>query len=314
MNFVAKVLRYLTRLEKVTSIELISKSYKNKVFSVVLSSGDEFVVKLFSDRSYFNNRKNEVYYIDYLRCCGCNMPLPDVVFSGMIEGVLCTVEKKLGSYDLDDIYLYINNRYGILEELATYVSSVNSIRFESCGFFDSSMNVSGLENWNEYLAKEIQCYLKVVRQESLLSERIISGFDEYAEKMLSPMQKMSSFSFIHNDLCPCNIRIEKAQNGEYTVSGILDFELAMAGDPVKELCKLMWSVSLFPGMESFFLKKYAARMSLPDDFMEKIEFYECIARLKHLSLVNSYPQFALDGILISKAQRIVSNIVTNTVL
>ena len=152
------------------------------------------------------------------------------------------------------------------------------------------------------IEKEFISYLKIIRQNKFLSKGFLYNLENYFFSNISICERRDKkTSFIHNDLCSVNIKMKEIKTNCYSIVGILDFESAISGDPIKELCKIEWILNDINIGGRAFYENYTKYISLPDDFRKIIEFYNLVCRMKHLSLIGRYDKFSKNSSVINRA-------------
>lgn len=95
---------------------------------------------------------------------------------------------------------------------------------------------------------------------------------KYIDMRLAGMPAPKLICLVHNDLDPGNI-IVSTSGGKTALSGIIDFERFIFGDPLKEFSRFIWLLRRNPGLGSWLWGRYASLFQLSVKSMTSLELY-----------------------------------------
>lgn len=144
-----------------------------------------------------------------------------------------------------------------------------------------SINVSSQDDENSWIAtiltdmKSIKVYLAPYEDEFKLSI-------DYVETECKRIFKNLHFTYVHGDFKPSNIIWNERRQKYY----LIDFENFMIGDPTLDIYKMLSilkanEIYSFKEVETF-LNGYTSICNLPDEFLEKWNFYDVYYSLRSI--------------------------------
>ncbi len=212
----------------------IEKGVANEVYLIKNKSGQEFISRISLNKD--NNRfEEEKWSIE--QCKDAGVPVPEVLLTDKIDIKdkiynIC-IESKLPGVALYEEYnLTEEEKNKILNQVGQILSQIHSVPIDGFGKFDK--NGKGEFSSVEDILKD-----PYIRDEKMLNiAKEISLDEEIIKKALEIVKNGSALcskvkpKLVHNDFVPKHILIENKE-----ITGIIDFEIAVGGDPVIDLAR-----------------------------------------------------------------------------
>lgn len=289
----------------VLKMNALRNAFKNPVWRVQLFGIEKaMIVKLIMDASQLPGKGIEVACFSFLLKLMPDFPVPKILIFDRTKNIVdCDfiIEEEVEGQDLCYVIERMQARRDFMLNLGNVIGRLHSITFDSCGYFDEDFNQITHCSWVSLVNSLFEKYLYDIESKSSLEDGMILMIRRYWKDSQDYLQMTSMPSLIHDDLTDRNIRVREIGVNHYVISGILDFELCMIGDPIKDLSKLQWFLRKFPLERRFFYEEYGSHIQLEDSFDRKIEAYCLLDRLKHFSLkeylikFEGWASFLADG-------------------
>lgn len=141
----------------------------------------------------------------------------------------------------------------------------------------SQLGEGGFSTWMAYLEDYVVRNIRQARQEELLDPVTTHRIEQLLTWFQPLMAEVTTGSLLHRDYHFENILQQEGQ-----VTGIIDFEWAMSGDPVFD-CRIDETLAECPGSVEPFYAGYASVCPLTEHHRLKADFYrlllglECVA-------------------------------------
>lgn len=155
-------------------------------------------------------------------------------------------------------------------------------------------------SWKKYYAESLKRRFNVVSHQP--SDKQVSKYRagdiqillptlyEMAFQNLKSLEDVSSPQFVHNDINFLNI-LASSQKGTWHISGILDFEAALSGDPCIDLVAIESQLHLshyrsqFMENVDYFRKSYQERKNVPQNYRQRRIPYHISRSLSYFEAV-----------------------------
>ena len=200
------------------------------------------------------------------------LPFPYIITS-KIEGRdlgadwrrLSPVDKKKLSYDA-----------GIL------LAKIHSVSFTMFGDI-TGRTFGESSSWDYYLLKETGLALTECESLCLLSKNAREQILGFYEKNKTLFAEVKRSVLVHNDF-----HFNNLLHINNKISGIIDFEFAISGDPEFDLKQMYDFFSWYPDCEFPFLEGYESIESLSDNFKVKLLFYKLLLCIQLAPIAKRY--------------------------
>jgi len=161
----------------------------------------------------------------------------------------------------------------MLFEIGKTLAKVNKLEVEGFGPFDNEKAKQGIlqgihSSFENAINAGLEFNLDCLQQEGIFTETQTKEI----KKLFSgnPLLQIEKSFLVHNDFADWNLLTD----GE-KVSGILDFDECVGGDPISEIA--CWSTFFDPGRLPLMLEGYWSEAEKPDNFEERFE----LSRFRH---------------------------------
>ena len=266
----------------ILKLEKIIKGEANEVYSVTISEGKEIILRIgHGSRFYFEREKWAIE-----TCVQKGIPAPKVLHVGEIldgeKKLTYCAEEKLAGIPLDEIVAGISEDDradkldSILQEAGKLLSEINSIEVKGWGDLDKegvgkySRGADVLQG--DYVSKET---ILAIAEKISFDIRII---EEAFDLMAEDAKKLDGLipRLLHNDFGPKHLLVS-----DNKITGVIDFENAEAGDPVKELAR--WDF-FYKGKYSLetLLKGYGRKDLIEKDFASRFRLWSIFTAISNL--------------------------------
>ena len=227
--------------ETIISIEEIKRSFVNPVYAIVLSNGQNFILRI-NNPHWPDKQKRELNALK-LAQEKTSIPIPKTILFDSNQKLIpydYMIQEKAPGLELNTAItseqLDEDQFERIIEQLASYLGELHSIQFDFFGDF-SLKDVNPPKQdatisdrlWGSKYANWQSCFrafcfdnLNWVDTSSFANMRkpLIKKIDEFSKMIPQP----ETACFVHSDIQPTNILVQKGK-----ISAILDFEWSYAG-------------------------------------------------------------------------------------
>lgn len=218
----------------------------------VLTNDGEYIIKFYG----VNNRyESELNCLKLLEDKG--LPVPRVLKHGVIDSREYIVMTHLDGVLMSDVALEMDDLKKLYESAGNYLRKINDIQEKQFGRLVRSLQYEHYEDYFNYELSRITYHLK---QYDHPNQKIIDqGLDLINRHLPVVCFKKG---LCHMDYGSRNILVKK-ENGEYIISGIIDFEQAAITDVKREM-SLLYAKYLNDNNTAAFFKGYGTTYE-PDD-------------------------------------------------
>lgn len=262
-------------------LKTIKSNKEQEIFLVKFINGEEKIMKIFK-----STKKKEVEICKYIKKTNPNLNciIPrkiyknkfiNIYLENIIEG------DNLNNFQKKKSFISISN--GIIEtlyELSKIKPSKNLYKI---------LNIKNPINWSFYLNNNFNKFIKEIEKNRYLDFFTIKAIKKYWKdnNWIFKEISSSSFSLLHNDLNQENIIITN-KNINY---GIIDFEWAIIGDPLKDLSKLMFFLNRNPILKTHLFNRYKLKFNDINHFDLRLNLYWIYDMLNHIQQENYLLQY-----------------------
>jgi aminoglycoside phosphotransferase (APT) family kinase protein len=141
----------------------------------------------------------------------------------------------------------------------------------------SELAAGSFPTWKAYLEDSVARHVRQARQQELLDAAATTRIEHLLTRFESLMAAVTTASLLHRDY-----HFENILQRDGKITGIIDFEWAMAGDPAFD-CRIDETLAECSGSVEPFYAGYASLSPLSEQHRLKVDFYrlllclECIA-------------------------------------
>jgi len=183
------------------------------------------------------------------------------------------IEECLDGADIENNFKGTKEEYDRMSfDLGVYIATYSKIQFDTFGMFDEDFAkkniLAGSKNtFFEYIITCLDQDIFYLTKNNVIvveiGKKIINLFEEYKPII----NNVKRGSLIHHDLADHNIFFK-----DNRITGIFDWEAAVAGDSILDLASCPTWRTLYP-REEVLIEGYKSIIPLPDHFEEKMNIY-----------------------------------------
>lgn len=262
------------RLGPVTTAAVPKRGSINRCFVVNDRHVIRFRVRHFEDSGF----RSEKAAYDLLRAG--EVPVPDVVaLDDSRRLVPCDflITTKLPGEPVLDTWESLDSakRYGVGFHAGRYQALIHQNRFPSFGRLSDAVIGGGFQSWMSYLEEYFQRFARKAGDYALLDSPTEARLSKLLDRFRSLMEHVTIGSLLHSDYHWENILQEDGR-----VTGIVDFEWALTGDPAFD-CRIDDRLEeRCPGSVKPFYDGYTSIRPLAEHHALKAEYYHLLLHLE----------------------------------
>ncbi len=261
------------------SKERIIKGEANEVYSVTTSSGEEVILRICHNDSL--GFEDEKWAIEASEKAG--VPVPKVLLTenvALADKKICiSIESKLPGIPLNELRQNLSEeeKKDLGRQAGEILSKINSVKMDGFGRIkkDGKWNYGSIQEvlLRKYLSKDkILAIAKEIDFDTEIIEKAFAILEEGAKKFPVIQPRL-----IHNDFAPKHLLIENNK-----IVGVLDFETAEGGDPVREFARWeFFSTNSFP--TQYLIDGYADKTLFTDDFENRMHLWMVYLGILHIT-------------------------------
>jgi aminoglycoside phosphotransferase (APT) family kinase protein len=238
----AEVLRSVGVIDEVDAVRPVGGGGISSVFDVTTLSGSSFIVKVYPE-AYAWKLAKEVFVYDRLsRIDG--LPTPVVIGAddtrSIIDANFLVLSKLPGVMLSTVVDVSIDDQTDAYRQLGMYLRAIHQLTFDEFGYFSNRVVAGHLTN---------SAYMRFQFDKKLSEFRALGGaaavataIERFVDERAAALDVCITASLCHNDVYENNILVEHTDDGLF-LTGLLDVENAVAGDPLIDLSKT-WLYSI----------------------------------------------------------------------
>jgi aminoglycoside phosphotransferase (APT) family kinase protein len=209
------------------------------VFEVRSREGRALVVKIYSDLFHWKLEK-EVFVFGRMREHGIVAPVPEVLAADDSKSLLSQnvlVMTKVDGEHVDSFVERLDERElaAINRQIGAILRALHEIRFEEFGYVGTEGVVDGHATNLDYMRFQFDKKLREFDEHGGDPE-LRRSIERYVAERDELLTTPSHPVFCHNDCYYGNVLVLPEHEG-WRVSGLVDFENVLAGDPLLDLAK-----------------------------------------------------------------------------
>lgn len=164
------------------------------------------------------------------------------------------------------------NYLKIVYQTGQAIAQLSSIKFEGFGRFDTQSALGGelrgaKDKFSDYIMLNVEDDLAGLAKHQIIDDSRATSISRYIAERKSIINAHRPASLVHHDLADHNLMYRHD-----TLTGIFDWETAVAGDPILDLASCPTWKSHYPKRDQL-LKGYQSITKLPDNFEELEKVY-----------------------------------------
>jgi len=253
----------------------------NAVYFVALANGERLVVRV-SPVGQSALVERELWALNQARAYGA--PVPEVIFAATTRHEYPApymVMRRLPGVPAFEVSLTPRTRATILEQLGRHLLAIHSIPLAGFGYLElqNGVYIGRSSSWWAYVREEGERRLTKLPT-AILPPPLAAAIERRFEQTRTK-RELDQAVLLHGDYQLKNILVQNLQ-----VTGILDFENLLAGDPVLDFCALHFCAlhywSRHPATTLRHLLRGYGRSPATPDFLWRLYRYELLLALEIL--------------------------------
>jgi len=266
----------------IASKERITKGESNEVYAVDTANGQKLIVRISRLDDAEARFRRERWSIE--QCAKLGVPVPQVISVEATEHegkpLRISIENRLPGIPLNELAegnLSDDDLAELLRRTGAVLSKIHSIRTNGFGMLDDNGNgeydsIGGMFSQKELNKERLIRAARAVNCDPKIVDRALNVFNDCRTEYSAILPRL-----IHNDIAPCHVLISGDR-----VSGIIDFELAQGGDPIREFAR--WQFFFGGRFPLRHLKEgYENKAILGDDFERRLYVWKLYTGLINLN-------------------------------
>jgi aminoglycoside phosphotransferase (APT) family kinase protein len=209
-------------------IELPPQGMSSSVFFIKLSNGTECAVK------YGTHAMKDVPALELITKKQINIPVPVLVASYVFEDVPVIILKRINFPLLESVPVKEMPKY--IPSMVRNLKELHKIKSESPGLLVGKKDG---ETWKNMMLSSFNGgdidWSEVSKRGSLDEKLILASIDKTKEKIENTVFDLKEYSLLHTDFNQRNLFVDTEH---HKISGIVDWEDAMFGDPIYDFARV----------------------------------------------------------------------------
>ena len=259
---------------RITGIETDRLGASNAVHFVTRSDGAQYVLRL-SPSGQGDLVAQEIWALRQARIRG--VPTPEIVFADTTQRDYAApymIMRRLPGIPAFQAPLTEHDRTIVLHQLGKHLRAIHGLPVTGFGYLEDrdGVYVGGSASWSSYIRDEVQKRLAKLPPHLLPTSLTAAIKDCFARADAD--LALERAMLLHGDYQYKNILVQGS-----TVTGILDFETLLAGDPIFDFCALYyWSAE--PATTLRHLLDGYGSFSPETPFLRRLRLYEILLAIE----------------------------------
>jgi thiamine kinase-like enzyme len=218
---------------RLENIDVPPQGMSSSVFLIKLANGNECAVK------YGNDATKDIPALDLIAEKQIRLTVPAPVASFVFEGVPVIILKRIEFPLFESVLVGEMPKY--IPSIVRNLNELHKIKSDKPGRLNEE---HGEITWKDMLLSIFNGgdfdWVEVAERESLDNELILSSVGNITKKIENTTFDLKEYSLLHTDFNQRNLFVDPSS---YEISGIIDWEDAMFGDPLYDFARVrmfMW--------------------------------------------------------------------------
>jgi aminoglycoside phosphotransferase (APT) family kinase protein len=261
----------------IKSIHMDTEGWVNPCFFV----NDEYVIRFNARDPDLPKYQREKLIFDSLK--GSEIPVPPLVILDSDKNAAkydVLISKKTAGNNLESDWkdLKLKNRSKLANKAGKLLKDIHSREYNFFGEIASSGPLPKTKTWYEYIKAKLNFLIIEARKAQVFCPKTEQLFIDKLSSTKSSIDLVSKASLIHMDFHFGNLIYERDE-----IVGVVDFEWAIAGDPLYDLMFWRNGNQIFPNSEESFFEGYG-KTNFTEDEIQRMALYQMIKNIE-LSIV-----------------------------
>lgn len=242
---------------------------------------DEYVIRFNARDPGLPKYQREKFIFDFLK--NSRIPVPQKVILDTSKDLIdydILVSQKLKGRNLESDWPNLDKKTKseLSQSAGRLLKELHSLEFDFFGEFAGQGPLPQTQSWDEFLKAKLTYLLFEAKKIELFSkpqeEKFLSKFDSYKELM----DGLTKSRLVHMDYHFGNLLYDQNK-----ITGVVDFEWSIAGDPLYDLMSWRGANKNFPDSEESFFQGYG-KTHFTSDEISLISLYQMMKNIE-LSIV-----------------------------
>ncbi len=227
-RLVAHIESHYNASSPLKNFELPPQGMSSSVFFIKLSNGTDCAVK------YGTNAMKDVPALELIAKKQINIPIPALIASFVFEDTPVIVLKRINFPLLESVSVEEMPKY--VPSMVRNLKELHKIKSESPGLL---ANKKDGETWKGMMLSIFDSgdidWKEVAGRESLDGKLVLAAVEKIKTKIENMAFDLKEYSLLHTDFNQRNLFVDPAR---HEISGIVDWEDAMFGDPIYDFARV----------------------------------------------------------------------------
>jgi len=267
-----KAVRKVFPDSKIKNIYRLKKGMINENYSIKIKHPDkELILRIYPTDGW--KAKKEKYLYD-LMARKIKIPVPEVYAIDISKKIVpknYLLLSKVQGKELNIAYRKTKD-VRLIKEAGSILAKMHSIKFSSFGWIVNTEIKPCFRSWPDFVFYDLGVKLNKLSRVAKIKKPFINKCLDYVENNRELLEVKSKPCLLHKDYHFSHILSDKKR-----ITGIIDFEWAIAGHSELDLIKsIWWMFEKMPSIEKPFLKGYKRYGTISNKFAKRKRAYELI--------------------------------------
>lgn len=168
-----------------------------------------------------------------------------------------------------------SDRLSLAQQAGKILRKIHSVGTQEFGELSDQGPFPQTKSWADYIRFTLNYHLKEASELQLFSPDELQGFLNFFEQREKVLLKINASQMVHGDFHFGNLLFS-----ENKITGVLDFEWALCGDPLMDICNHLRDMdSNWAGSQAAFNEGYGAHTFSKDD-EARMEVYRLLKNIE----------------------------------
>lgn len=270
--FYQGVVRSVFNKAEVKRVQVLTGGNVNKNFVISLTNPETQVhLRVYVGKDA-EDRANKERIIYDLLAKQTNIPIPTVYVSDSSRSVASEVfalHSLLPGVNLKMICdeLPQDERKDIASQIGGSLAKLHTIYFKMFGDGVSEDTIGDKPSWKEFFLEFTSKNISCCEEQGIINSHLADSLREHIARWQWLLSIEQPPVLVHRDFHLGNVKVQKDQSGNWRISGIFDFEHAIAGHNEFDFTKPYWAIfEPYPDMREPMLSSYSQAKQLSPFF------------------------------------------------
>jgi len=256
------VVRTVFNNAEVNTVQMLTGGIVNANFKISLTNPDmQLHLRVYNGENA-EARANKERVIYDLIAKKTNVSIPTIYAvdsSKTVVDKVIALQSSLPGINLETVCyeLPTNEQGGIALQIGECLGQLHTIRFSKFGEGVSEDAIGNDSSWKEFFLRFVSKNINLCESHGTIDNDMASSLRGHIAKWQWLLPGNQPAVLVHNDFHPGNIKIQRNQSGDWKISGVYDFEQAIAGHNEFDFAKPHWAFfEAYPQMREPMLLGY----------------------------------------------------------